>query len=210
MPATTDKKAVEWLLGTINYLAKLIPDMSFKTSQIWESLKKVVVFEWQAPQEKAFNEIKNTLSATLALALYDIKKSVVITCDQSKSGLEIALLQDNKPVAYASRSWSDAETRYTQIEKELSAVVFMSQKFHQHVYRKEALVESDHKPLKMILKKPLAAAPPHLQRMLLQLQKYTCELQFKPGSDMVLADTLSQAYIPCDWCDSTRLVPIMF
>ena len=138
------------------------------------------------------------MSATLVLALYDIKKSVVITCDQSKSGLETALLQDNKPVTYASRSLSDTETRYAQIEKELSAVVFMSQKFHQHVYRKEALVESDHKTLKMILKKPLAVAPPHLKHMLLQLQKYSCELQFKPGSNMVLADTLSQAYIPCE------------
>ena len=39
MPAPTDKKAVERLLGTINYLAKFIPDMSTKTTQIRELLK---------------------------------------------------------------------------------------------------------------------------------------------------------------------------
>ena len=176
IPAPTDKKAVERLLGTINYLAKFIPDMSTKTSEIRELFKKDVVFEWQAPQEKAFNEIKETLSATPVLAFYDVTKPVVITCDASKSGLGAALLQDNKPVAYASRSLSDAETRYAQIEKELLAVVFSFQKFHQYVYGKEALVESDHKPLEMIVKKPLVTAPPRLQHMLLQLQKYLFEL----------------------------------
>ena len=67
-------------------------------------------------------------------------------------------------------------------------MVFLFQKFHQYVYGKETLVESDHKPLEMILKKPLASAPPRLQHMLLQLQKYSFELKFKPGEDMVLAD----------------------
>ena len=64
------------------------------------------------------------------------------------------------------------------------------------MYEKEALVESDHDPLEMIVKKPLAAAPPCLQQMLLQLQQYSFELKFKPGKDMVLADTISHAYIP--------------
>ena len=56
-------------------------------------------------------------------------------------------------------------------------------------------MESDHKPLECIIKKSLAAAPPRLQRMLLQLQKYTFTLVYKPGKQMVLADTLSRAYI---------------
>ena len=77
------------------------------------------MFEWQAPQEKAFNKIEDTLSTIPVLAFYDVKKPVVITCDASKSGLRVALLQDNKPVVYASRSSSEAETRYVQIEKEL-------------------------------------------------------------------------------------------
>ena len=35
-------------------------------------------------------------------------------------------------------------------------------------------------------------APPHLQRMLLQLQKYDMKIEYKPGSEMLLADTLSR------------------
>ena len=56
-------------------------------------------------------------------------------------------------------------------------------------------VESDHKPLEAITKKQLSATPPRLQRMLLQLQKYTFTLIHKPGKEMLLADTLSCAYL---------------
>ena len=66
------------------------------------------------------------------------------------------------------------------------------------MYGKEVKVESDHKPLESITKKPLSAAPPRLQRMLLQLQRYTFTLVYKPGKDITLAnlaDTLSRAYI---------------
>ena len=101
------------------------------------------------------------------LTFYDVKKPVIVSCDASQSGLGALFLQDGKPVAYASRALSSAETPYAQIEKELLAVVFAFTKFHQYVYSKDVIVESDHKPLEAILKKSLAAAPPRLQRMLL-------------------------------------------
>jgi len=63
------------------------------------------------------------------------------------------------------------------------------------VYGKDVVAESNHKPLEMISKKSLAAAPPRLQRMLLHLQQYSFRLHFKPGKEMVLADTLSCAYL---------------
>jgi hypothetical protein len=78
-----------------------------------------------------------------------------------------ALLQEDKPVALASRALTDAETRYAQIEKELLAVVFAFEKFNQYTYARTVEVETDHKPLVSIVKKSLKSAPPRLQRMLL-------------------------------------------
>ncbi len=204
MPPPVDKKGVERLLGTINYLAKFIPNMSSITHPIRELLKSDNKFSWGEPQVKAFSEIKQVLSAAPVLAYFDVKKPVMITCDASQSGLGALLLQDNKPIAYASRALTNPETRYAQIEKELLAVVFAFTRFHQYVYGKEVTVESDHKPLESITKKPLSAAPPRLQRMLLQLQRYTFTLVYKPGKDMILADTLSRAYIN-DKPDNTNL-----
>ena len=153
-------------------------------------MKKEIPFHWDSPQEELFSKLKNILSSTPVLTFYDAKKPVIISCDASQSGLGTLLLQDGKPVAYASRALSSTETRYAQIEKELLTVVFAFTKFHQYV-----IVESDHKPLEAILKKSLAAAPLRLQRMSLQLQKYSFTLHYKPGKEMILADTLSCAYI---------------
>jgi len=103
-------------------------------------------------------------------------------------------MQSGKPIAFASRSLTDAETRYAQIEKELLAVLFGLERFNQYTYGRQVQVESDHKPLESILKKPLSAAPPRLQRMLLRLQKYSFDLTYCPGKELIVADTLSRAY----------------
>ena len=59
---------------------------------------------------------------------------------------------------------------------------------------KEVFVESDHKPLEVIFKKPLHRTPKRLQRMLMRVQLYNVSLGYKKGSTMYLADTLSRAY----------------
>ena len=114
------------------------------------------------------------------------------------------LAQNGQPVAYASRALTPPETRYAQIEKELLAIMFACDRFEAYVYgRDHVTIESDHKPLEMIVLKPLSNAPKRLQRMLLQLQKYTLDVKYKKGEHMYLADTLSRAYIPevnvCDF-----------
>jgi hypothetical protein len=56
------------------------------------------------------------------------------------------------------------------------------------------IVETDHKPLLAIYKKPLVAALKRLQRMWLRLQRYDFELVCRKSSEMHIADTLSRAY----------------
>ena len=124
MPPPYDRKGVERLLGTINYLSKFIPNMSTVIQPIRELLKSEIMFEWMEPQERAFCKVKEILSKHPALAYFDVAKPVTISCDASQSGLGAAILQDDKPVAFASRVLTEAETRYDQIEKELLAVVF--------------------------------------------------------------------------------------
>ena len=132
-----DKKGVERLLGTINYLAKFIPSMSTITKPIRDLLKSEVIFEWREPQEKAFHRVKEVLSKQPVLTYFDVTKLVTISCDASQSGLGAAIMQENKPVAFASRALTEAETRYAHIEKELLAVVFAFSRFHQYVMSME-------------------------------------------------------------------------
>ena len=80
-----------------------------------------------------------------------------------------------------------------KLKKEL-AVTFVCTKFHDYIYeQKFVIVETDHKPLEAILKKPLFLAPPRLQKMIMTLQKYPLEVKYCPGKELFVADTLSRA-----------------
>ncbi|KAG7470251.1 hypothetical protein JOB18_004401 [Solea senegalensis] len=107
---------------------------------------------------------------------------------QAMDGLGACLLQDGHPIAYTSRALTEPERNYTQIERELLAIVSAVRKFHQHAYGVRVDVQSDHKPLENILKKPLDTALSRLQRMLLQLQKYDLNVLYKPGKELLIAD----------------------
>ena len=121
-------------------------------------------------------------------------KSLYLQVDALKSGLGAVLIQSNRPVAYASRSLTQAETRYAQIEKELPAVVFGCNRFYQYIYGKHVIVESDHQPLETS-KKSLDKSPLRLQRMLLNLQRFDIEIKYKPRTELYIADTLSRAHL---------------
>lgn len=121
-------------------------------------------------------KLKETLTQEPMLKFYDPERSTRISAVASQYGLGTVLLQqhDEKwlPVAYASRALTSAESRYTQIEKELLASMYACERFHQYVYGQAFEVETDHKPLVSIMSKPLNDCPVRIQCMLIRLQKY--------------------------------------
>ena len=133
-------------------------------------------------------------SSTPVLGYYDPSKPLTLSVDASSKGLGAVLLQDGKPLAYASRALTPTQERYAQIEKETLAIVYGAQKFHQFIYGRPTYVESDHKPLQYILSKPLHQAPLRLQKMMLTLQRYDLKVKYLPGSELSVADALSRSY----------------
>ena len=95
------------------------------------------------------------------LRFYDVAKPVVVQCDVSSTGLGAVILQNGRPVEFASRAITHTEINsYAQIEKKMLEIVFALTRFHAHVYGKhDVTVHSDLKPLMAIVKKPLTAAP---------------------------------------------------
>lgn len=92
---------------------------------------------WGSEQEKALESLKNKLMTRLVLQFFDINKETVISVYSSKSGIGVVLLQNNLPCAYASRTLTDTQQRYAQNEKEMAAICFGLNKFHEYVYGKK-------------------------------------------------------------------------
>ena len=195
MPNPTDVEGVRRLQGMITYLAKFIPQLSTVMEPIRRLTRQDCEWQWTPEQETAMQELKQLVTSAPLLAYYNPSKELVIQCDASSTGLGSALMQDGKPLAYASRALSDTEVGYAQIEKECLAIVFSLERFHQYTFGRETIVHSDHKPLEAIVKKPLSKAPKRIQGMLLRLLHYNIVIKYTKGTDMHIADTLSRAHL---------------
>ena len=154
-PPTTLQKLQEFL-GLVQFLSPFIPGLSTLTAPLRELQKKDAEFIWDASYDRAFEKIKDAVTADTILRYFNTEKPVVVQVDASQTGLGAALLQEGKPVAFASKSLTPTEQRYANIEREMLAVVFGIEKFHTFVYGRSFLIESDHKPLEAISQKKLA------------------------------------------------------
>ena len=194
MTCPETKQQLQSFLGMVTYMGNFVPHLSHHTEPLRQLLKKDVTFCWDDQINQSFQEIKTLLKRATSkpLGYYDRKKEVIVQANASLRGLGTCLIQDNKPIAFASKSLTGAESRYVNIERELLAVVFACIWFNTYLQGCSFTVQSDHKLLEMIHLKSMHNAPLRLQRMLLQLQKYDMMIKYKPGSEMLLADALSR------------------
>jgi hypothetical protein len=194
MPAPENVQQLQSFLGGVNFFQSDIPHLSTQTAPLRALLKSNTEWDWNASTNAAFLRIKSLLTVALKRTrhYFDVNKPVTVQADASKYGLGAALLQEGNLIDFASKSLTDAEQRYANIERELLAIVFACERFHTYIYGKEFIAETDHKPLEMITQKNLMNAPPRLQRMLIRLQPYDMVVRYRPGKEMLLADCLSR------------------
>uniref|UniRef100_A0A3P9J671 ribonuclease H n=1 Tax=Oryzias latipes TaxID=8090 RepID=A0A3P9J671_ORYLA len=133
MPAPEDKAALQRFTGLLQYLSKFIPNLSDISAPL-RKLEGNVEWHWETEQQQSFEKLKTLVSQAPVLKYYDVNKPVTLSVDASSEGLGAVLLQEGQPVAYGSRALTDCQKRYAQIEKELLAIVFGCEKFHQYLY----------------------------------------------------------------------------
>ena len=126
--------------------------------------------------------------AALILAYYNPNKPTILQTDTSCKGLGACLLQNEKPVYFASKALTETQKGYVAIKLESLAVAWAMEKFHHFLYGNEFTLETDQKPLEAILSKSLNQATPRLQRILIR----TFKLWYIPGATNHVADCLSR------------------
>ena len=180
MPVPSCKKEVQSLIGMINYLSKFSARLSELALPIRELVKDKVAFNWGLEHQAAFKLVKNEIITASILAYYDPKKTTVLQTDASINGLGACLLQDEKPVYFASKALTEAQQGYIAIELESLAVAWVMEKFHHFLYGNQFILETDQKPLETILARSLNQATPRLQRILIRTMPYNFTVHYLP------------------------------
>ncbi|KAB0793598.1 hypothetical protein PPYR_13218 [Photinus pyralis] len=194
-----DKTELQRIIGSFNYVRKYIPNMADHIKPLCELLKSNVDFKWLPLQQECFKKLKEIITKSPALLPFDPKKKTILQCDASKNEIGCCMFQEHenkvlKLVACASRSMNDHEVNYSQTEKELLSIYYGTQKFHDFIYSFAVDVQSDHKPIISIMKKPICKiGSVRLQRLTLKLLKYTLNVYYVPGKDIHFADMLSRS-----------------
>ena len=106
----------------INYLSKSSARLSELALPIRELAKEKVAFNWDPEHQAALKLVKKEIAAAPILAYYDPKKTTVLQTDASINGLGACLLQDEKPVYFASKALTETQRGYIAIELESLAV----------------------------------------------------------------------------------------
>uniref|UniRef100_A0A1Y1NHV7 RNA-directed DNA polymerase n=3 Tax=Photinus pyralis TaxID=7054 RepID=A0A1Y1NHV7_PHOPY len=199
----TNKIELQRFLGVVNYLRAFIPDLAEITAPLRELLKKNIIFTWLDLHTETVNKLKMIITKQPVLQNFDHNKPVVIQTDASKNGIGCVLLQENKPVYYASKALSQIEINYGQIEKEFLAILFACKKFHNFIYGRKTTVYTDHLPLISLMRKEIIKIPStRLQRIRLKLTIYDIDVKFLPGCKMHVADALSRACSKSERCET--------
>ena len=167
MLTPTDVAGVRRFIGFTNYLSKFLPGLSDVCVPLHQLTMQDVEWFWTDIHDRAVNQVKSLVTQAPVFKYFDPTKGVTLQCDASDKGLGAVIMQNDQPIAHASRALTDAKTHYAQIEKELLAVVYSLEKFHTYTYGRSVAVQSDHKPLEMIFKKSLHKAPKRLLLMLM-------------------------------------------
>lgn len=145
-------KQLKSILGLINYYSKFIKNLSSILQPLYELLKQNVKWFWSKECNDAYKKIKEMLTSAPILTHYDQNKEIRLTTDASDYGIGAMIthiMEDGseKPIAFASRTLSSTEKRYSQIEKEGLSIIFGLNKFNQYLYGREFGLVTDHKPL---------------------------------------------------------------
>ena len=200
VPPPKNVTELKSFLGMVNYYAKFLPNLSTTISPLYTLLKKNSRWQWTEECSQAFLAAKGMLTSSKVLAHYNPKLPLILATDASSYGVGAVLTQvseegTERPIAYVSRTLSDAERNYAQIEKEALAIIFGVKRFHVYLYGRKFLLLTDHKPLTTIFGPktglPVVAAS-RLQRWALVLSAYQYDVKFRATEEHGNVDGLSR------------------
>ena len=194
LPVQTCVREVRSFIGMCSYYRRFIPNFSQIAEPIIALTRKYAHFKWSDTHQKAFDYLKDSLTAVPLLVYPDSNKPYVLYTDASDTCMGTCLTQecdgDEKPLYYLSHKLSRSQCKWSVVEKEAFAIHFGLQKLDYYLHNAQFVIRTDHKPLKFLLESPMQNKK--IQLWALSMSGYNCSIEYIAGPINTCADLLSR------------------
>ncbi|KAJ9564345.1 LOW QUALITY PROTEIN: hypothetical protein OSB04_000311 [Centaurea solstitialis] len=187
-------KEVQKLTGRVAALTRFISRSSDKCHLFYNVLRKNQGFLWTDEHEKALQELKQYMTSPPLLTKPVEGESLQLYLAVSKNATSAVLVREEdqrpQPIYYVSKSFLDAETRYTSMEKLLLGLMTAAKKLR-HYFESHHIIVVTNYPLKTVLRKPELTG--RLAKWSIYLSGF--DIEFKPKTaikSQVLADFVAE------------------
>ena len=203
-PSPQSIQELKVYLGLLSYYSKFLPDLSTVLAPLYRLLRKDTFWRWTKEEMKAFQASKDLQTSSPLLVHFDPQLKLIFACDALAYGVGAMLAHQmldgsEQPIGYASRTLTNAEKIYSQLEKEGLACVFGVRRFHSYLFGHPFELWTDHQQLLALLKENQSTTPQasaRIQRWALLLTAYEYTLRFRNTHAHANTDALSRIPLP--------------
>ena len=141
LPEPKNVKELASLLGTTNFYLKFVPNYAQLADPLRLLLRKDVPWVWTEAESAAFATLKQKITSPPILAHFNSDAPTVVSADASGVALGAVLSQlidgQEYPVAFASKTLSETERRYSAGEREVLTCIFACEHWHNFLFWSE-------------------------------------------------------------------------
>jgi transposase InsO family protein len=185
-----NKREIRRFIGMISFYRDLWRNRAHVLAPLHQLAARSTSFQWLPRHTQAFEEAKAIISKTVLLYYPDPNKAFVIDTDSSDLQLGAVISQEGNPVAFFSRRLTAAQSNYSVGEKELLSVVETLVEYRTLLFGRELIINTDH-----LNNTYSRTSNPKIHRWMLYISTYGPTIQYKKGSENIVADALSRLEI---------------
>ena len=200
LPAPMNQKQLRSFMGIMTFLKAFMgPQTTLHARNLFNLVKKDVVFEWTQEHQKSFDFFKQKLTTAPILTHPSEKCKKVLKCNASAYGIGGALCQveDNvlKVISYYQKLLAKSQLHWSVCERELYAIIIGIRLFRKELIDQHFLIHSDNSALCSLNKiKPYNSM--RLTRWAIEMSEFCFIVIYVKGSSNGMADCLSHLIVP--------------
>lgn len=194
-------KELQTVLGLFGFYSRFLKGYSTRVEVLRRQLRKGAgPFRWTTEMEDAFNDVREAIISSTALAMFDPALPTFVTTDASDVGLGAVLSQlhqdGERVVSCASCTLTPAQRRYSVTEREALACAWAVERWHKYLWGRTFVLRTDHQALRLLLTtRGIGRAGMRISRWASRLMVYSFSVEHVRGTSNP-ADALSRLPAP--------------